>query len=245
MEQNIRVPVFATAYIAFQRTGYLVLQNNILFKMFARLIPLPSNRAYRKVLIETMLRRGSIKTAFNRDMADEYNEIKNHLPKKAAAVLDIGCGVAGIDIFLYRHYVQYPGICLHLLDKSEISSSIYYGFEKRGAVYNSLAVSAKFLSANGIPEGSIHLHEATGDSKIKLADNSIDLIISLISWGFHYPVGTYLVEAWRVLKPGGHLIVDVRKGTTGIEDISSRFTDIEIISESNKKIRCLTVKGHT
>lgn len=39
----------------------------------------------------------------------------------------------------------------------------------------------------------------------------LDLVISLVSWGFHFPVSTYLDQVHDLLREGGRLILDLRK----------------------------------
>ena len=49
---------------------------------------------------------------------------------------------------------------------------------------------------------------------LEALDGSVDLIYSHMSWGFHYPLETYLDAAAEILKPSGRLILlvdEVRK----------------------------------
>ncbi len=44
-----------------------------------------------------------------------------------------------------------------------------------------------------------------------------DLIISLKSCGHHYPVGVYIDLMKRSLLPNGRIILDIRRGTSGLK----------------------------
>jgi hypothetical protein len=64
-------------------------------------------------------------------------------------------------------------------------------------------------------------------------------VISLISWGFHYPVNVYLSEVSRVLSKNGAVILDVRKDSPGLNDLRSRFGTVTTLSEKPKFLRVL------
>lgn len=161
------------------------------------------------------------------DMVDTYQTIEDALPQKASSILDIGCGVAGIDVLLSNHYKG--EVDIFLIDKTHVDSEVYYGFKKRGSFYNSLQVSENLLKVNGIASNRIHVWEATKDNRITF-EVGFDVIISLISWGFHYPITTYLDGAYGKLRPGGVLIVDVRRNTGGEEEIGNKFGNCEIVA---------------
>ena len=122
----------------------------------------------------------------------EYSTIKNYLPSGAKTILDIGCGVAGIDILLYRHYSNSVDTLL-LLDKEGISKEIYYDYHGTSAFYNSLAVAKEFLIANGVPPTKIIASDVDADGFPK--GNVFDIILSLISWGFSALVPTIPMDS--------------------------------------------------
>jgi len=173
---------------------------------------------------------------FSADLWGEYETFRTQLPARAQGILDIGCGVGGIDIMLFAHYGRPRDLQFHMLDKTSLTPKVYYGFEKHGAYYNSLAITRALLERNGIPAASIHLLEAPEDGRLKL-DPPMDLIISLLSWGYHYPIDTYLDAACALLAPDGRLIVDVREKTNGEELLKTRFSRVERIWEGNSAWR--------
>ncbi len=103
---------------------------------------------------------------------------------------------------LFHHYKDDPNLHLYLLDKSQMTDQVTYGFKDRGEFYNSLDLTREILILNGVAERSIRILEARDDGGIDI-DEGLDLVISLISWGFHYPVSIYLDRVHELLKPGG------------------------------------------
>jgi len=167
-----------------------------------------------------------IQRCYQKDIQKDFDSIKPHLPKELLRSLDIGCGMAGIDLMLYNHYQG--KLELHLFDYTALSDSIYYGFRKEAAVYNSLTLSADFLKLNGVEKKRIGIHDAS----LSFPRKPYDLIISLLSCGFHYPVETYLKDIKDCLY--GVLILDIRKNTGQIEVLKRNFKTVETIAEYSK-----------
>ena len=172
-------------------------------------------------------------------MRNEYSCIKRYLPERCDAILDIGCGVAGIDAFLNLHYAS--EINFYLLDKSIIQKDIYYQYNEYAAFYNSLDIAKTMLATNGVQTENIHLTEATELNDINI-DRFVDLIISLLSWGFHDPISAYINQAYEKLNPGGSLILDMQRGNNAKTELQSKFDRIEIIEENKSPRRILAIK---
>jgi len=170
------------------------------------------------------LQRTGIKSNFEKRY---YNEIKYHwetIKEKCQSinsVLDIGCGIGGVDYFIGKSNTNCQ---INLLDKTKIEDNVYYGFKSKGAFYNDLNISNNFLRDNGITN-EINLYTPDSDfSNMK----SIKLIISLISWGFHYPTDTYIDLVNKVTCEDSIVILDVRK--SHIDD------SIELFNKFNFKL---------
>lgn len=237
---DIQLPDGCEKYILFQRTEYLVMPRSRsgFLRITRRIISkIFSFNLY--VNLEAFIFRNRIRGLFNEDMNREYSLIKEYLPKRVSNILDIGCGVAGIDAILYKHFDSSPNI--FLLDKTSIDKNVYYNFEGKGAFYNSLSTAKELLLLNGVNKEKIHIQEVVDDYKIHFHEH-FDLIISLISWGFHYPVSTYLDQVYKKLNNGGSLMIDVRKGTDGEEIVSSTFGNIRVIFDGAKHKRILAIK---
>ncbi len=141
------IPDHAVRYILLQRTHYIKLQRNFIIKLIKKL--LPNKYRYTAFIdLEIFLGNSAIKNDYMADMEEEYLDIKNYLPLKAINILDIGCGIGGIDVFLSKHYNSQE-TTFDRLDKTQ-TDTIYYGFKEKAAFYNSLDVAREFLSLNGI-----------------------------------------------------------------------------------------------
>ena len=237
--EKISVPNEAIKYILFQRTEYLISTRNILYKAINKLMN--GNAIKWAVFLESITRKKSIREKYSSNMYQEFLQIRPFLPETCESILDIGCGIAGIDAFINNHYNNSPPN-FHLLDKTQVEKNIFYMFKETGAFYNCLKSSKKLLNENDISYGKINLHEANKENKIHLPDVSIDIIISLISWGFHYPLDTYLEEAYRTLKMNGILILDIRKDSGGENKLINRFHEVSIIHENKRSTRFYAVK---
>lgn len=240
MTSRLSIPDEAVRYILFQRTEYSVTPITLLYRHLLNHLPFPLPVPNLVFPVEARLRKRSIKALYGRDMAREFASIAPFLPAGGSAILDIGCGVAGIDVLLHRHYAGRSaadrGPDLYLLDKTRTETSVYYMFKQRGAFYNSLEVARKLLVANGVPERRVHLLEATSRNEIAV-QTKVDLVLSLISWGFHYPVETYVDRVRGLLADGGVVILDVRKGTAGVDALKRRFRQIDLVFERTKWYR--------
>lgn len=232
------IPQQAVPYILYQRTSYLTLTHTLAYRALNRLMPFSLYKP--AVQLESALRGKRIKQMYLADMEKEYNSIRQHLPESCQSVLDIGCGLAGINIFLSQHY-NAQNVDFYLLDKSKMEDEIYYLYKESGAFYNSLGMAEEILLNNNIPKDKIHLIEATENNDINTSA-TFDLVISLISWGFHYPVSVYLDKAYDKLNPGGTLIIDVRKDTSGLEDLEQKFGAVNKIEETRTKYRVVAKK---
>lgn len=164
-----------------------------------------------------------IKSEYGAELQNTFDTFREYLPNTAENILDIGSGMAGIDVFLGKHY---PGAILHLLDKQGKSPKINAGFNASAdqfAHYNDFDGALELLTANGV-ENPIVCHDI---GKGRFPDLLYDVVISLLSWGFHYPIQTYAPRC------RGVMIVDVRKGTGG-EDELAEFGETIIVHESRK-----------
>jgi len=146
----------------------------------------------------------------------------------------------GIDVFLGRHY-QDKQLGFYLLDKTKTEPSVSYGFRPREDFYNSLDVAKATLIWNGIGERCVHLVVANDNDDIHI-DNHVDIVISLHSWGFHFPVETNLEKVYDLLAEGGSVIMDIRRVTNGIDELKSVFGQVDLVCNEGKFQRVLASK---
>lgn len=160
---------------------------------------------------------------YGEELARTFESFRDYLPPAADSILDIGSGMAGIDVFLGRHY---PGATLHLLDKQGVSDRINAGFNvcsDEFAHYNDFGSALGLLEANGIGNDII-CHDM---HRQQFPTEQFDVVVSLLSWGFHYPISTYAPRS------RGVMVVDVRKGTDG-EDALREYGRVTIVHEARK-----------
>ena len=110
------LPPRAASLVALQRTD----SQHRLSKLFRGS---SLERPYQAVALPLVegLHGQSIATHYSRQLEDELAIIAPHLPGKIRSVLDIGCGVGGVDVALHRHLSllgETPEF--HLLDKDGI-----------------------------------------------------------------------------------------------------------------------------
>jgi len=218
-------------YLLYQRTQYILPIHNRIkrYLRFAKLSGVYANTVEKGI---DRLRKDNLAQLYFDEILEIYRNISKSLPSQSTNILDIGCGIGGINAFIYQHYKNKPNI--HLLDKDGIGE-IFYGFEKEASHYNNLNLSKKFLVDNGLSEKKITTYDI---SKVEFPNNiEFDLVISLISWGFHYPLDTYLTNVSDMLTSGGVLILDLRKNSNDLNLLDSSYTDIEIVDEDYKRIR--------
>jgi len=170
------------------------------------------------------------KNQFIENINKEFKLMLQYLPEQCKSILDIGCGIGGIDILLSKSYGSPK---LLLMDKSEISKKLHYGYHKEGASYNSFKATKDLMKANHIENYNI-IDVSSG--KLPVYEN-IDLVISLLSCGYHYPIYEYLGYIETVLSEEGTIIIDCRQKTDGIAVLGQYFKDIKIISSYNKSDR--------
>lgn len=218
----MNIPNATVPYILYQRTNYLRIPA----------IPLLGRLPIEwMVRIESVLRRKEVKDAFIADIQSEIDSVRAYLPAHVENLLDIGFGIGGIDVLLYDAVKPKK---MFLIDKNKTDPVIWYGFEKQGAAYNSLRYADQLLHDNGIPASAYALIDIDTQP---FPDETFDLIVSFISWGFHYPIQTYLEQVKKALSAAGVLIVDVRKGTGGEELLRNAFASVTVIQDMGKSKR--------
>ncbi len=134
----------------------------------------------------------------------EYLQIRDTLQDlNPRSVADIGCGYAMFDLFLWKD----RQCSLNLIDL-ETSEERHFGYQEKGAAYSSLSVAQSFLTQNGVDSSDITCLNPRTDDLGEVGP--IDLAMSFISCGFHYPVKTYETFFKTAVKPNGAIILDLR-----------------------------------
>ena len=172
----------------------------------------------------------------------EIKLIKNYLPKKAENIMDIGCGLGIINIFLNKIYNNQTNF--YLLDKNKIDKVIKYGFSSDYESYNDLKETRNLLINNDIKPSSINTLDVEKDFKI---DAKIDIVISLKSMGYHYPIDQYLRLFQTCCDENTSFIFDVSEGYYNESLFKKHFESVDVIYEeksihSLKRLLCTKFK---
>lgn len=165
--------------------------------------------------------------AYERNTLERLNNILPHIPEDVSSILDVGSGLGGIDILLYRWFDCKPHITL--LDGSSFGSIVL----KHAEPFNSAAAALDFQLANGVNNVSFMEHDNLKPAKF-------DLIVSFRAWCFHIAPVTYLEYVKASCHPGTVLIIDIRKedGARFWRDqIRKSFTYVTTIEEGKKHER--------
>ena len=154
-----------------------------------------------------------VKRRYAAHVAEDFAGMEPHLPENVSSILEIGCGMALLEVHMKR---RYPDARLDLLDADTITRDGGAGYSNTPDQYTSRALTEMLLAANGVKVDRWH---DIGTKALLEAD----LIISMASWGYHYPLSTY--------KTRGLHIVDLRR--------KSEPRRGKVIFEGPKYDRCL------
>ncbi len=168
----------------------------------------------------------------------EYREMLPTLKKiNPKRLSDIGCGYGFFDVFAARDL----GCHIVLIDIEETENR-HFGFKKSGAAYSNLAVAKEFALANGIDADAV---TTVNPNKQDLDDApAVDLTMSFMSCGFHYPVNTYMDYFHDGVTAEGHLILDLRapRADPQIADLA-QLGRVETLVERDALKCVLVTKG--
>ena len=168
----------------------------------------------------------------------EFQTFENFLPQNVDSILDIGCGLGIINIFFNQKYKN--DLKFFMLDKDKIDSTIKYGFAENYESYNDLSETENLLYANGINKEQLYIQNV--DKKIDI-NLKLDLIISLKSMCYHYPLENYLDLLKKICTKDTEFILDITGGLYSNEFLNKYFDFAKIIYEENgihtlKRLHC-------
>ena len=173
----------------------------------------------------------------------EIETIKNFIPKSVNNIMDIGCGLGIIDVLLNDFYRNKP--IFYLLDKNRTDRKIKYGFSSNYESYNDLNETKKILLDNNIDKNHIFLFDV--DKEI-LIENKMDLVISLKSMGYHYPLEIYIDLLRKCCNQDTIFIFDFSGGYYSEKLLDKYFQSNEVIYQeasihSLKRVLCKGLKN--
>ncbi|MBV1896651.1 MAG: class I SAM-dependent methyltransferase [Rhodobacteraceae bacterium] len=160
--------------------------------------------------------------------------LKSIAPKRIA---DIGCGYAFFDLFAARDLAATV-----LLIDLEANEHRHFGFQTEGAAYSSLAVARQLLEDNGVERNAIETLNPRDQPPETAAP--VDLVVSFLSCGFHYPVDSYLPFIDKALVSGGVAIFDLRMDTAAVQSaqLETFGTLTDLASPQKEKVRRVLLK---
>lgn len=187
-----------------------------------------SNRAFQQEFLKSYVQA-------NRNF---FELMRPHLPHQCRRVLDIGCGIGLLDLFIYRETVG-PKPKFYLYDKSVNVHELAMGgaiaptgYNERYMFTTSLACSADFLRLNGVSDSDIQLCEV--DSWNIQQGAPYDLVFSRKSWGFHYPISEYLLDVTTSVHSESVVITDIRNAQGSEEAIAHYFSEMKELDRGRK-----------
>lgn len=166
---------------------------------------------------------------------EKLRPVLDTIPNKSVA--DIGCGYAVFDLYLARAYNSK----LTLIDL-EANDHRHFGFESEGAAYSDLDTAVRFLESNGVAAKSIQKMNPEKADIMSL--EPVDLALSFLACGFHFPIDGYLDFFAQKVKPGGHILLDLRKKT--FQEQCSKLDDlgeVTILDDAQKYARVLVKRA--
>ena len=182
--------------------------------------------------LETILRRGLA------SLYAEYLALREDLLARAPRrVADIGCGYAFFDLFLGQETdAQLVLIDLESRPPEAEAGTKPFGFAEAHAAYSDLSVARAFLEANGVEPGRVSTLNPERDDVMGL--RGVDLAMSLLSCGFHYPLSTYDAFWKRSVREGGTILVDLRAAEAGPQILSlARLGAVRAVSRDGPALR--------
>lgn len=167
------------------------------------------------------------------------------LPKTGSSlnIVDIGCGLGMYHVFL-REYFQNSSTHF-LVDQSRYEIG-KYGYEQHSRhggfhevhkmpFYTSELCAREIAFVNGFDSNNWHWINATASNLDQL--EKADIVMSLLSWGFHYPINVYATAVWRLLKMKGYLILTVRQNKGQEAQLERSGFDCNRVSPQPKSLK--------
>jgi hypothetical protein len=128
-----------------------------------------------------------------------------HLPNNAT-ILDIGSGNSLIDLAICLTFPE-KNFKFILVDDSDtfLKSKNYKFYDDHNyKTYNNWSLVDKAIEQNGFVKENF-IFKSPND---EWAESKVDLILSTASWGWHYPIDTYLDKVSNIIKDGGHIYIN-------------------------------------
>ena len=169
---------------------------------------------------------------YSERMQRDFGAMKPWLPEKATAVLDIGCGLGGIDVMLARHYGD--DLTVYLAD-GDGSGHRKMGFVGGTEAWADVSIGETFVRSNA---PRIKVEGRNCNDPHEFSGMAVDLVVSMKSWGHHYPVSAYAetVKGAIALSRHARVIMDIRRGTDGATEMGRR--GFKLVGKVAETVKC-------
>jgi len=209
-------------YFLLQRNNYLTSIQKKIRKIFGRYL-------FTNFFINFFNPISKINYKLNNEFESEFKQLIKYLPNKVENVADIGCGLGIINILINNHFNK--KIDFTLIDRDKIESKVSYGFDPKGQFYNNFKLTSDLLIGNGIKKERLNLIDVNNKNNLT---TKFDLVISLLSMGYHYPITQYLKFFIKNTHKKTIFIFDIANEHTKFEEISKIFVSTQIIKHSSE-----------
>jgi hypothetical protein len=141
------------------------------------------------------------------DVEQDYNDIKDYL-RTTKNLVDLGAGMGGIDYLIKQ---RLPNINITAMDGEQVIAGEHYGYKTDLQFYSNNSVAEQFFKANGL---DVTFVPAADELCVPC-----DTLISLNSWGFHYPINRY--TRFVAQNKPHTIILDIRIGQQDLADLEN------------------------
>lgn len=174
---------------------------------------------------------GDYEKHFNTITQKQYEDFKDEIPQNCRGVLDIGGGVGRMSAFLST---TIKAERFYVADFNEWKGPPSYGWEPGvNPRYNTFQATEAFMDLNcNAPYEIVDL--ADGEALIDAISQS-NLIFSILSVGFHYPIEPYMDKIVAYAPKDVCCVFNIR-GTTnyGADSFERYFTTCRVLKSGTK-----------
>jgi len=174
-------------------------------------------------------------------IGDEFEALRPVLDRlQPGRIADIGCGYGFFDLFAHHRFG-----CDVLLIDVEQNERRHFGFEEEAAAYTNLQTAKRFLCKNGVTDQMVTTWNPEKDDPDEEAEK-VDLAVSFLSCGFHFPVDMYMPFFRFGVAPGGAIILDLRAPQfQENKRMLQKLGSVRVLSQGGGRKRVLVRKGRS
>jgi hypothetical protein len=174
--------------------------------------------------------KAKLKSRFEFTLAHLIDTLEKLPP--GATIVDIGAGNSLVDILINAKFsdkkfkfILVDGDKTYPLTNPSSNNSFY---QKDYATYNDWFFLKKIVELNNMDNESF----VTKVPNETWSTDSVDLVLSTASWGWHYPVDTYSAKVHAMLKDGGYLYINQALNVDfAVKKLLALFNPIKIIMD--------------